>query len=43
MRGDDYNYDWRSDDCLDDALLTECAALFSAHYGVWGEGGPHRR
>lgn len=40
MRGDDYNYDWRSDDRLDDALLAECATLFSAHYGVWGEGGP---
>ncbi|MEZ4394123.1 MAG: bifunctional N-acetyltransferase/class I SAM-dependent methyltransferase [Polyangiales bacterium] len=40
MRADDYDYDWRSADDLDDALLSECAALFSSHYGVWGARGP---
>ncbi|MDO9019770.1 MAG: bifunctional N-acetyltransferase/class I SAM-dependent methyltransferase [Deltaproteobacteria bacterium] len=40
MRGDDYDYDWRSGDHLDDALLAECSELFSMHYGVWGASGP---
>jgi 2-polyprenyl-3-methyl-5-hydroxy-6-metoxy-1,4-benzoquinol methylase/GNAT superfamily N-acetyltransferase len=40
MRGDEYDYDWRSDRHLDSELLAECSALFSAHYGVWGAAGP---
>jgi 2-polyprenyl-3-methyl-5-hydroxy-6-metoxy-1,4-benzoquinol methylase len=39
MRDDDYDYDWRSGERLDDALLAECASLFSKHYGVWGARG----
>ncbi len=40
MHDDEYEYDWRSEARLDDALLKECAALFTAHYGVWGARGP---
>lgn len=37
--GEDYLYDWRPHDRIDDALLVECATLFSEHYGIWGTEG----
>jgi len=37
--GENYLYDWRPHDRIDDALLVECATLFSEHYGIWGTEG----
>lgn len=36
---DAYEYLWMSSDDVDEALLRECSALFSEHYGRWGTTG----
>lgn len=38
----EFTYEWTDgpDAAADDPIMQECADLFSAHYGVWGQAGP---